>query len=182
MLLPDLTAGVLPFAVLIGSIQALNGLNTDSERSVISAAGASQFLVAKPIILLGLIAAALVLFNSNILGPASSKAFQNGVRSINANAISLFLTPGRFERVQDGVVISVADMRGPVIQGLFLADSRDPATDVNYFAQEASIVDLNGESFLVLKNGQLHRKPVNDDAISVIEFQTYAFDLSLIHI
>ncbi|UHD44441.1 LptF/LptG family permease [Aureimonas altamirensis] len=178
MLLPDLTAGVLPFAVLIGSIQALNGLNTDSERSVISAAGASQFLVAKPIILLGLVAAALVLFNSNILGPASSKAFQNGVRSINANAISLFLTPGRFERVQDGVVISVADMRGPVIQGLFLADSRDPATDVNYFAQEASIVDLDGESFLVLKNGQLHRKPVNDDAISVIEFQTYAFDLA----
>ncbi|WP_062226217.1 LptF/LptG family permease [Aureimonas frigidaquae] len=178
MLMPDLAAGVLPFAILIGAIQALNAFNTDSERSVMAAAGASQYVIARPILLIGAVAAGLVLFNSNIVGPAASKAFQDGVRSINANAISLFLQPGRFERVQDGLVISVADMRGPTIEGLFLADTRDPALDVAYFAQEANVVDLSGESYLVLKNGQLHRRTTNDDALSVIEFQTYAFDLA----
>ncbi|KAA0970217.1 LptF/LptG family permease [Aureimonas fodinaquatilis] len=178
MLMPDLAAGVLPFAILVGSIQALNSLNADSERSVMAAAGASQYLIARPIMLVGIIAAALVLFNSNYAGPKASKAFQDGIRSINANAISLFLQPGRFERIQDGLIMSVSDTRGATIRGLFLADTRDPEMDVNYFAQEANIVDLNGESFLVLKNGQLHRRTADDKAISVIEFQTYAFDLA----
>ncbi len=36
MLMPDLAAGVVPFALLIGAIQTLNGLNADSERAVIA--------------------------------------------------------------------------------------------------------------------------------------------------
>ena len=37
MLIPDLAAGVVPFAVVIGAVQALNVLNADSERAVIAA-------------------------------------------------------------------------------------------------------------------------------------------------
>ena len=159
-------------------MQALNALNADSERAVIDAAGASRLVIANPTLLLGLLAALLVLFNSHVVGPAASSAFQNGVRAVNADAISLFLRPGRFEEIQSGLVVSIEDARGSQIDGLFLADTRDPSVDLNYFAREAQIIDRGEDSFLVLQNGQLHRRIPDTGEVSVIEFQTYAFDLS----
>ncbi|KQT88404.1 LptF/LptG family permease [Aurantimonas sp. Leaf443] len=178
MLMPSLAAGVLPFAVLIGAVQTLNALNTDSERAVIAAAGASPRVVARPIVAVGLIAAALVLFNSHVVGPAASRAFQNGLRSINADAITLFLQPGRFERIQSDVVVSIGESQGSTVRSLFISDQRDPAVDLSYFAREARIVEENDESVLLLYDGQLHRRNKADGTTSVIEFQTYAFDLA----
>ncbi|WP_182085699.1 LptF/LptG family permease [Aureimonas sp. ME7] len=178
MLMPDLAAGVLPFAILIGAIQTLNSLNADSERAVIAASGGSRMVISKPILILAFVASALTLLNSHIVGPAASSAFQNGIRTINADAISLFLQPGRFEQVQDGLVMSIDEARGPNVRGLFLADTRDPTLDLTYFAREAHIVEREGQSYLVLDDGQLHRKRNADGSVSIIEFQTYAFDLA----
>ncbi len=178
MLLPDLTAGVVPFAILIGAIQALNSLNTDSERPVIAASGASQSVIAKPIVALGLIGGLLILFIAHVIGPASASAFQNGIRSINADTITLFLQPGRFERVQPGLVVSIGTARGSTVESLVIADTRDAATDLTYFAREAKIHKQDQQSLLLLYDGQLHRRSKSDGGISVIEFQTYAFDLA----
>jgi lipopolysaccharide export system permease protein len=178
MLLPDLAAGVIPFAVLIGSIQALNSLNADSERAVIAASGASGKVVLKPILVLGFLAALATLFNSHVLGPAAQRGFHDGLRTINADAITLFLQPGRFEEVQDGLVMSVSEVRGSTVEGLFLSDQRDPTVDLTYVAKEARIVEEDGQSLLLLYDGQLHRKTNDDAAISIIQFQTYAFDLA----
>lgn len=178
MLMPDLAAGVLPFAILIGAVQALNSLNADSERAVIDAAGGSKLVIANPIMLLGLIGSLLVLFNSHVAGPAASSAFQNGLRTINADVISFILTPGRFEQLQSGLVVSVDDARGRHIDGLFMADTRDPTQDLNYLARQGQIVEQFGETFLVLQDGQLQRRMVETGELSIVEFQTYAFDLS----
>ncbi|MBB4001031.1 MAG: LptF/LptG family permease [Aurantimonas endophytica] len=178
MLLPGLIAGVLPFAVLIGAIQALNALNAGSERAVIAAAGASPKTVARPIVLLGAIGGLLILFLSHVVGPYSASSFQNGLRSINADTLTLFLQPGRFERVQSDLVVSVGDANGSVIESLFIADTRDPAFDLTYFAREARVMDDGDRSALLLYDGQLHRRNTTDGGVSVIEFQTYAFDLA----
>lgn len=178
MLLPGLVAGVMPFAVLIGAIQALNSLNAGSERAVIAAAGASPKIVARPILLLGAIGGLLILVLSHVIGPYSASSFQNGLRSINADTLTLFLQPGRFERVQSDLVVSVGDANGSVIESLFIADTRDPAVDLTYFAREARVMDDGGSSTLLLYDGQLHRRSTTDGGVSVIEFQTYAFDLA----
>ncbi|MEF2551829.1 LptF/LptG family permease [Aurantimonas sp. A2-1-M11] len=178
MLLPDLAAGVMPFALLIGAIQALNSLNSDSERAVISAAGASQKVIARPIIALGLLGGLIMLLIANVVGPASMSAFQNGIRSINADMITLFLKPGRFEQVQQGILISIGDVNGATVKSLVIADTRDPASDLTYFAREAKIIDQDSQSLLLLFDGQLHRRNTADNSVSVIQFQTYAFDLA----
>lgn len=178
MLMPDLAAGVIPFAILIGAVQALNGLNADSERAVIDAAGAPRIVIANPILLLGVLGALLVFFNSQVVGPKASAAFQDGIRTINADAISLVLTPGSFEELQDGVVVSVEDARGRHIDGLFMADTREEQYELNYFAKQAQIVEQFGSTFLVMQDGQLHRRMTGTGEVSIIEFQTNAIDLS----
>ncbi|MEN3791429.1 LptF/LptG family permease [Fulvimarina sp. MAC3] len=178
MLLPNLAAGVVPFAILIGSILVLNGLNADSERAVIAASGASMKVILRPIIYLGLAGGLLVATVSHGIGPLASNAFYNGIRSINVDTITLFLRPGRFERISPDLVISVGETNGKVIESLFIHDTRDPEVELTYFAAEASILDTDDQSVLMLFDGQLHRKPTHGNSVSVIEFQTYAFDLS----
>jgi lipopolysaccharide export system permease protein len=178
MLIPDLAAGVVPFAVVIGAVQALNSLNADSERAVIAASGARNFVVVKPVLALGFAGAFLVLVISHVVGPLAQAAFYNGLRAVNADAITLFLTPGRFEEIQNKLVLSVGDVRGSTISDLFIADGRDQTVDLNYFAKEAQIAERDGQKYLLLFDGQLHRRTVADGAASVIQFQTYAFDLA----
>ncbi|ORE97732.1 LptF/LptG family permease [Aurantimonas sp. 22II-16-19i] len=178
MLLPDLAAGIVPFAILIGAIQALNGLNADSERAVMAASGASPKVVAKPIVVLGICGAIAILLVAHVIGPMSTRAFRDGIRAINADTITLFLQPGRFEKVQDGLELSIGSARGSNITSLFIADSRDPATELIYFAREARIADEDGRSLLLLSDGQLHRRDVKDDSVAVVQFQSYAFDLA----
>lgn len=178
MLIPDLASGVLPFAVVIGAIQALNGLNADSERAVISSSGASGMVIIKPIMALGLLAGFVVLLNSHVIGPAAQRGFYNGLRSINADAITLFLQPGRFDEIQAGLTLSIGEARGSTVESLFMSDQRDPTVDLTYFAKEARVLQREQDSYLLLYDGQLHRRTVDDGAVSVIQFQTYAFDLS----
>jgi len=178
MLIPDLAAGVVPFAILIGAIQALNSLNADSERAVIAASGASGAVVIKPIAALGVVAAALILFISHFLGPMAQSGFYNGIRTINADAITLFLKPGRFEEVQDGLILSIGEAKGSTVESLFISDQRDPTVDLTYFAKEAKILERGTASYLLLYDGQLHRRTTEDAAVSIIQFQTYAFDLA----
>ena len=64
------------------------------------------------------------------------------------------------------------------MRNLFLADTRDPTLDLAYFADEANVVEREGRSYLVLDDGQLHRRTNATGAVSIIEFQTYAFDLA----
>lgn len=178
MLLPDLAAGIVPFAILIGAIQALNGLNADSERAVMAASGASPKVVAKPVVVLGICGGIAILLVAHVIGPMSTRAFRDGIRAINADTITLFLQPGRFEKVQDGLELSIGSARGSNITSLFIADSRDPATELIYFAREARIADEDGRSLLLLSDGQLHRRDVKDDSVAVVQFQSYAFDLA----
>ncbi|MEX6505537.1 LptF/LptG family permease [Jiella sp. M17.18] len=178
MLLPDLAAGVVPFAILVGSVMALNAFNADSERAVMAASGASPATVAKPIVILGLLGGLAVLLVAHVIGPAASSAFQNGIRAINADTITLFLQPGRFERIQSGLVLSIGEAHGNTIENLFLSDTRNPKTEITYFARQAKIVKQDGRQLLLLSDGQLHRRDTKDNAVSVIEFQSYAFDLA----
>lgn len=178
MLLPDLAAGIVPFAILIGSVQALNGLNADSERAVMAASGASPKVVAKPVVMLGLLGGIAILLVAHVVGPMSSRAFRDGIRAINADTITLFLQPGRFEKVQDGLELSIGAARGSNIKSLFIADTRDPKTELIYFAREARIAEEDGRSLLLLSDGQLHRRDIKDGSVAVVQFQSYAFDLA----
>ncbi|MEF2072440.1 LptF/LptG family permease [Consotaella aegiceratis] len=178
LLIPNLVSGVLPFALLIGVIQALNSLNSDSERAAIAASGASISVLARPILALAAIVSVIMMINAHVVAPAAYRGFHNGMRSLNADIITLFLKEGRFEEVQDNLFLSVSSVRGSVVRGLFLSDRRDPSMELTYLAEEGRIEDKGDSAFLLLYNGQLHRRKAGEAGVSIVQFETYAFDLS----
>jgi lipopolysaccharide export system permease protein len=61
--------------------------------------------------------------------------------------------------------------------GIFVADSRDPKTELGYYAKTGVILDQVGENVLLMQDGVISRK-APDRPASLIRFDSYGFDLS----
>ncbi len=67
---------------------------------------------------------------------------------------------------------------GGVLKGIFILDSRNVKETYTYLAEEGAVSKADGDAFLVLKKGQIQRRPANSDELSIIQFDSYAFNLS----
>ncbi len=179
LLLPAIIPIVLPFAVLIATTNTLNGLNTDSELTVIHASGAPRASVFKPIIMVALVASILTIISGSLIEPYSRQRARSLVAEARADLISLVIQEGAFKKVDENIYMQVAKrLPNGLLGGLFIADSRDPKSDLIYYAREGALVKENDTSLLVMKDGEIHSRNVVSGQLSLIRFTSYAFDLS----
>ncbi len=61
---------------------------------------------------------------------------------------------------------------------MLLHDTRDPDTAFTYQAETGEIVEAANKTLLVMRNGTIQRRPKNQGDISIVRFESYAFDLS----
>jgi len=86
---------------------------------------------------------------------------------------------GSFRKLADNLYIQIAERRGDgSIGGLFIADSRDPTLDLIYYAADGNIASTPAGDMLLMKDGEVQRRDVSDGTVSIIKFNSYAFDLS----
>ena len=103
-------------------------------------------------------------------------AVRKMIATAHADLLSSVVQENTFRKIADGLYVQVASRRsGGVLHGIFVADSRNPAYELVYYAREGA-VDENG-SALVMKDGEVHRK-LPDGNVSIIKFDSYAFDLT----
>ncbi|MCK5748394.1 MAG: LptF/LptG family permease, partial [Oricola sp.] len=74
LMTPQLMALLLPISVVIAMVQVFTTMNSDSEMAVMSAAGVSRGTIAKPVLLIGLIAALYVFVSNHYIEPRTSRA------------------------------------------------------------------------------------------------------------
>ena len=177
--LPFLAIVVAPFAVLIAAIQTLNALNADSELVVLNASGASRFVVLKPLLALAGLVAATMLFLSTWGSPTALRALRENLAQINVDLVANLVQPGRFVTIEKNFTFHIRS-RAPdgSLGGLFVEDSRDPAITFTYIADQAAIVEMFNKTLLVMRDGVIERRTNADGNLSLIDFQSYAFDLS----
>ncbi len=176
LILPTIIPIVLPFAAVIGVSQTLTSMNNDSELTVIEAAGASRWTIIRPVIIL---AGVLSLFSftiDNLIEPKVRVAAREMVAATYADLLSSVIEEKTFRRVEDGLYIQISERHsGRVLKGLLVADSRDPAFDLIYYAREGA-VNAEGTA-LIMHDGEVHRK-IPGGNVSIIRFDSYSFDLS----
>lgn len=177
--LPFLTIVVAPFALLIACIQTLNALNAESELVVLSSSGASRFVVLKPLMALGGLVAATMLLLSLWVSPTSLRALRENLTQVNVDLVSNIVQPGRFIQIDQGLTFHIRNRAGDgTLGGLFVEDVRDPDLSFTYIADRASIIEMFGKTLLVMRDGVIQRRTTKDGNLSLIDFQSYAFDLS----
>jgi lipopolysaccharide export system permease protein len=178
MLLPSVVPIVVPFALIIGITQTLSAMNQDSELVVLSAAGSSRSTIIRPVILMALLASVFVFIVDNGLNPLARERFRLLLASANADLISSVIQEGSFRRVEDGLYVQIAErLPDGRLGGIFVADSRDPKTELGYYAKTGVILEEVGENVLLMQDGVISRKSPERPA-SLIRFDSYGFDLS----
>lgn len=179
LILPAIVPIVMPFAVLIGTAQTLNTMNTDSEMAVIHAVGTPKIMIYRPILMVAALAAAITFGFGNLVEPYARQTARQLVSDARADLLSLLIQEGSFRAIDKNLYMQVSKREaGGVLSGLFIADSRDAAFDMIVYAKKGSVLKRDGANLLLMTDGEIHRRGAKDGQVSIIRFTSYAFDLS----
>lgn len=178
LLIPKYLVEVLPFGIVLGSVQVLNTMNTDSELPVISGAGFSRYRIAKPFLLIGLLCSVLVFVSNHFIEPYTNAASRDVLTQSRADLLTSLIQEGRFTKASNNLTIYVDQKSSDGLLGIMISDTRDPKTSLIYYAKKGSVGIVDDQSLLVMQDGEIHRKVPRDNSVTVIRFQSYAINLS----
>jgi lipopolysaccharide export system permease protein len=179
--LPALMAIIAPMALLVACLYTLDRLNGDSEIIVMSASGARIWKFASPCIILASILCVVILFFNLIVTPTSLRTLRSFITQVQTDLVSQVLQPGRFTAAEDELTFHIRDrsLNGE-LYGLIVHDSRSKDLAMTYLANRGQIVSNDDGSYLVMKDGHIHRKELSkkDNEVQIVAFEQYIFDIS----
>ncbi|OJX99456.1 MAG: LPS export ABC transporter permease LptF [Rhizobiales bacterium 63-22] len=179
LLIPSAIPLVMPFALIIAITQTLSTMNQDSELVVINASGAPRGVVMRPILLLAALVSITSFIVANYVDPYARMNMRAMIANASADLMNVIIQEGSFRKLADNLYIQVAERRPDgTIGGLFIADSRDPTLDLIYYAADGAVATSPTGEMLLMHNGEVQRRNVADGTVSIIKFNSYAFDLS----
>lgn len=179
LVLPKFVSFIAPISVLIACIYTLNALNTDSELVVMTNSGAKPFLILKPLAILAILVMLVDSSVAHYFSPHTQRKLRAFITEINSDLISSVIRPGEFASIDKGITFYVGarDNNG-IFNNVFVSDSRDKAQTLTYLANLGAITRTTEGTFFVLQNGTIHRRPTEKDSISIIDYSSYAIELS----
>lgn len=179
LLVPILVTVVFPVSLLIAVIYAFNGMNADSELVVVNASGAGQRTVLKPVLAMGAIATVVVYSMTLYLAPASFRTWQTMITSVRGDIVGQFMREGSFVTLTPKLTFHISGRGNDgSLRGIFVSDDREDDRSATYLAEAGALLDNPLGLFLVMTNGTIQQRNKLEDSISMIEFSSYAFDLS----
>jgi lipopolysaccharide export system permease protein len=110
--------------------------------------------------------------------PASFQELRDLITKIRADFVANIVKEGQFTNLDNGVTFHFRERAGPSLLGIFMQDRREEGKTIVYLAEKGQIAEAEGQSYLVLANGTVHRQQPNTRDSSMIEFQRYAVDLA----
>lgn len=177
--MPFLVLAIAPFALLIALIVVLNTLSNDSELIVINASGASRTVLMRPVLCFAAAVSLLCATLSLVLAPAGLAALRDEITQVRVDLVANIVRPGRFIGIEDGLTFHIRNRGGEgQLDGLLMHDERAEDTVFTYEAARGQIVEAAGRTLLVMQDGTIQRRTRANGSISIVRFQSYAFDLS----
>ena len=88
------------------------------------------------------------------------------------------LRPGDFKKLGSLTIRVRERLPGGVLTGIFIDDQRNPAERINIIAEQGVVQKNERGSILVLQTGNFQRIELGKRDPSIVEFKSYAFDLS----
>lgn len=177
--LPQLLGIILPIAVFVAILYALNRVNVDSELVVSKAAGFSPWQLASPALRVAMYALIAHLIINLFLQPFSQRQMRSAIFDVRTDLASQLIVPGQFNKPAPGLtVFASAILQNGQMSDLLIYDTRGSAGQpTTYTANSGTIRDNGGKASLTMRNGNVQYKE-SDGNIRVVAFDDYQFDLS----
>jgi lipopolysaccharide export system permease protein len=145
---------------------------------VMSAAGMPPRRLMRPFITLSALVCGLVGVMTVYLMPASFQELRDLVTKIRADFVANMVKEGQFTTLENGITFHYRERAGGALLGIFMQDRRDAGRTIVYLAERGQTTEANGQSYLVLEKGSVHRQQPNSRDSSIVAFERYAVDLA----
>ena len=163
LMLPSFFAVILPITTFIVVLFTYVRLASDRELVVMRAAGLSQWTLARPAVLLAMLATGVCMFLNLWLVPLSHTAFRQWQFEIRNQLVGVLLQEGVFSQVGNDLTV-YARYRDPdgTLRGILVHDQRDDGAPVTILAEQGRITTSPTGPRVTLLNGvrqQVERAP-----------------------
>jgi lipopolysaccharide export system permease protein len=144
-----------------------------------SAAGVPPMRLLRPFLMLAAFVCVLVSVMTLYVMPASFQELRDLVQKIRGDFIANVVKEGQFTALDNGITFHFRERSpGGVLLGIFMQDRREQERPVVYLAERGQTFDVNGQSYLVLEQGSVHRQQAKSRDSSIVAFERYALDLA----
>jgi len=178
--LPQLIGVILPLAVFMASLYALNRLNMDSELIVAKASGFSAWQIGTPLVRLGVFAMIAHLIINLVLQPLSFREMRSELLKVRTDIASQMVHAGEFISPTKGLTVYAREIgSGGQMQDVLIYDQRDAQDDgaTMHSARHGYLTRDANNAQLVLTTGNI-QKLLPSGNLDFIDFDTYHIDLS----
>jgi lipopolysaccharide export system permease protein len=179
LLIPVLVLMIAPIALFIAVAHVLNKLGSDSEIIIMNAAGMSPWRIFRAFMAVALVVSLIVAVIGAYVSPKSLRMLREWMAQARTNLIANIIQPGRFTKVEGGLTFHIRErLPNGVLAGIVVDDVRQPKERITIIAEQGEVHEKEGNTFLILANGNIQRQEAGQRDPTIVLFEQYAIDMS----
>jgi len=175
--MPQLINLILPIAVFVAALVALNRLHTEQEIVVCFAGGMSRWRVISPAIRLACTIAFLALLMNIFIQPLSFRTLRQELFEVRTDLAATLVREGEFTEPAPGLTVYAQSVDGQGnLRNLFIHQIKPDGATTTYTADEGRVGRAQGRPVLFMKNGT-NQEFSSRGVLNYLTFDEYIFDL-----
>jgi lipopolysaccharide export system permease protein len=176
--LPQLFGIIMPLAVFMAMLYALNRLNVDSELVVTKASGFSPWQIASPALRVATYALIAHLLINLFIQPLTFREMRKALLEVRTDVAAKLVRAGEFSEPTPGLTVYASEiLPSGRMKGIMIFDERSADTPVTYFADQGNINTIDGKTTFTLLDGNLHF--INENGtMDITDFESNTYDLT----
>jgi lipopolysaccharide export system permease protein len=179
LLIPGLLSIILPVAVFVGVMFVYWKLMNDRELVVMQSVGLSPMALARPALLVAVVATGVGYMLSLYLLPTSYRSFKDFQVRIRNDFAQILLPEGVFSNVSDGLTVYARQRgEGGVLHGLIVYDGRERDHPIVYTAVEGVVSTVAGGPRLTMQDGTYQETDPRQGHVSILYFDRVAIAIA----
>lgn len=176
--MPQLINMVMPIALLVAALVALNRLHVEQEIVVCFAGGMSRWRVIAPALRLAGVVTLIALFMNLWVQPAASRQMRETLFQVRTDLASTLVREGEFTEPAPGLTVYAQSVdSGGLIHNLFIHQTKDDGGATTYTADEGRVVKRGDKPVLLMRKGS-NQEFSRSGVLNFLSFDEYVFDLS----
>ena len=176
--MPQLINMILPIALFVAALAALNRLHTEQEIVVCFAGGMSRWRVIEPALRLAATVAFISLLMNLWLQPAAFRLLREELFQVRTDLASTLVRAGEFTEPAPGLTVYAQTVDGSGdMHNLFIHQTKADGSATTYMANEGHMAKRGGAAVLFLRNGSTQEfSPTG--VLNYLTFNEYPFELA----
>ena len=176
--LPQLLVMILPIAIFVAALVALNRLHTEQEIVVCFASGMSRWRVISPAMRLATVITVFALILNLWVSPLAERAMRNELFRVRTDLAASLVKVGQFTEPAPGLTVyAQGNDTGGSLRNMFVIQQKADGSDTTFFAARGKVSKRGGEPVLVMRDGS-EQSFTYAGVLDYLKFDEYIFDLS----